>query len=214
MSVAGCRDLREPCFSFVDVVHSNGTASEPTTFTGCPRLKGDKFTLSARIRVHWLATHRQACMDIMTWGNVLNASGDRSREFSLRDGALEYGQWDGQCWSAVRPLTGLVADGSWHHLCVTLDGTEVVIYMDGIVCAQGHRGQGISLSIKRMLRRRGEESASGQEIGKSSSRIYEFLWEDQYRGYDGKLKMVNGDIPKISQIEGLTALDKGLLQNY
>jgi len=39
--------------------------------------------------------------------------------------------------------------------------------------------QGISMSIKRMLRRRGEESASGPEIGKSASRIYELLWEGQ-----------------------------------
>ena len=138
MSAAGSRHLREPCFSYVDVVHANGTASEPTTFTGCPRLKGDKFTLSARIRVHWLATHPQARMDIMTWGNVLNAMGESSREFNWRDGGLEYGQWDGQCWSAVRSMTGLITDGSWHHVCVTLDGTEVVIYMDGIVCAQGH----------------------------------------------------------------------------
>jgi hypothetical protein len=74
--------------------------------------------------------------------------------------------------------------------------------------------QGISMSINRVLRRRGEALTSGPDIGRSVSRIYALLWEGEYLGYDGKRKKVNGDISKISQIIGLSATEQALLQNY
>ena len=134
MSVGGWRSSQKPSFSFVDVVHSNGTAAELITFTGCPRLFGDRFTLSARIR----AAPGLGFMDFMSWGNDVDLAGQRAREFSLRDGALEYGQWDGQRWCAVRTTEGLIADDLWHHVSVTKDDTEVVLYIDGCACARGN----------------------------------------------------------------------------
>ena len=77
-------------------------------------------------------------MDILSWGNDVDVSGQRAREFSLRGTALEYGQWDGHSWSAVRSMEGLIVDNLWHHVCVTLDDTKVVLHLDGKVCAQGH----------------------------------------------------------------------------
>ena len=134
MSVGGWRSSQKPLFSFVDVVHSNGTAAELITFRGCPRLPGDRFTLEARIR----AAPGLGFMDFMSWGNDVDLAGQRAREFSLRDGALEYGQWDGQRWCAVRSTEWLIADDLWHHVCVTKDDTEVVLYVDGRECARGN----------------------------------------------------------------------------
>ena len=128
-----------PCYSFADVAHSNGTLEQLIKWTGCPPLRGDKFTLSERIRAVGLsaARVRPHYMDILCWGSDDNKSGQRARELSFRDTALEYGQWDGHRWSAVRSEEGLIVDDRWHHVCVTLNDRHVVLYLDGEVVAQG-----------------------------------------------------------------------------
>ena len=55
---------------------------------------------------------------------------------------------------------------------------------------------------------------SAQDIGRSASRIYALIWDGEYLDFNGQRKNVNGDISKISQIIGLSAMEKALLQNY
>ena len=70
------------------------------------------------------------------------------------------------------------------------------------------------MSIKRALRRNSNSSSSAQNIGEAAARIYKLLWEGEYLDSSGRRVEVKGDISKISQIIGLSAEEKALLQNY
>ena len=74
--------------------------------------------------------------------------------------------------------------------------------------------QGMSMSIRRALRRGGDVSSSAQDLGEATSRIYKLLWEGQYLDGNGIRRQMKGDISKVSQIIGLSAEEKALLQNY
>ena len=74
---------------------------------------------------------------------------------------------------------------------------------------------GVSMSIKRCLRRAGEaENTSEQEIGEATANIYRLLQDGEYEDGTGKRCKVRGDVSKINQIIGLTANQRSLLRNY
>ena len=73
----------------------------------------------------------------MSWGNGFDTEGQRAREFSLREGCLEYGQYVGNTWSAVRAPTR-VGDGVWRRVSVTKKGKDVRLYLYGKEVAAGN----------------------------------------------------------------------------
>jgi hypothetical protein len=73
---------------------------------------------------------------------------------------------------------------------------------------------GMSMSIKRALRRGAAAVSSDENIAEAATRIYDLLWQGEYLGPGGKRLPVRGDISKILQIVGLTSTQKAMLQNY
>jgi len=73
---------------------------------------------------------------------------------------------------------------------------------------------GMSMSIKRALRRGAAAETPDENITEAATRIYDLLWQGEYLGPGGKRLPVRGDISKILQIVGLTSTQKAMLQNY
>ena len=134
------RDRR--VFSCIGERVSDGKASCLHVFQGSPRLAGDTFTLVANIR----AASQTEFMDFMSWGNPDDIAGQRTREFSLRHGCLEYGQYDGLVWSAVR-AESRIDDGIWHLVAVTKHGRDVHLYVDGYEVARSEQTMWARISL-------------------------------------------------------------------
>ena len=62
---------------------------------------------------------------------------------------------------------------------------------------------GLSMSIKRALRRGAQAEDKDEDIGAATVRIYKLLWDGEYMNAAGHRVKVNGDISKIGQIIGL-----------
>ena len=73
----------------------------------------------------------------------------------------------------------------------------------------------VSMSINRALQKGSvDDSCSAQQLGVATARIYKLLWEGQYLDSKGKRVDLKGDISQISEIIGVTPMEKALLQNY
>ena len=107
-------------------------------FDQCPGFDGDNFTLVASICAPKCVSGPAGFIDLMCWGNNTaavidegaNDNGQRTREFGLRNGFLEYGQWDGSNWEAVRAGVP-IDDGRWHRVAVIKKMKDVSLYVDG-----------------------------------------------------------------------------------
>ena len=97
-----------------------------STFHDGPTLADAQFTLIASVRV----VVTSECIDFMAWGNQVDLCGQRVREFGLRDGCLEYGQWHNHSWSAVR-ATARIDDGVWHRVAVVKRQAQALLFVDG-----------------------------------------------------------------------------------
>ena len=74
---------------------------------------------------------------------------------------------------------------------------------------------GVSMSIKRCLRRSGEaENANEKGIGEATANIYRLLQDGECVDGTGRRCKVRGDVSKIIQIIGLTPTQQMLLRNY
>ena len=82
------------------------------------------------------------------------------------------------------------------------------------LCFASKVNLGVSMSIKRALRRGGEGASSDRDIGSAAARIFHLLWHGQYLSAAGHRVPMKGDVSKISQIIGLTATERALLTNY
>ena len=71
---------------------------------------------------------------------------------------------------------------------------------------------GVSMSLKRALRRSGWTDGNDRAIGEAAAHLYRLLWDGEYIDYGGRRQKVHGDIPKVSRIVGLSATQKALLQ--
>ena len=71
-----------------------------------------------------------------------------------------------------------------------------------------------SLGFRRAMKRCGVDDLSDEKIGTASARIYKLLWDGEYMDNVGRRTKVRGDVSRMTQIIGLTPLEKAVLYNY
>ena len=82
------------------------------------------------------------------------------------------------------------------------------------LCFASKVNLGMTLAIRRALRRTGADEVSDRDIGAATAQIYKLLWEGEYQDGAGRRCKINGDVSKISNIVGLSSLQKAILQKY
>ena len=73
---------------------------------------------------------------------------------------------------------------------------------------------GLSLSLKRAMKRGGAEVVTDANLQQHTVNIYKKLWTGEYFNNAGRRVPVKGDVSKISQIIGLTNEEKAMVISF
>ena len=123
----------------------------------------------------WFKTDDNRGSEFSNWALIDFDRSEYYNVFVRQDGRLGFSSRQGRSWRDLVGSTANLNDGRWHHVAAVYDGTDKIIYLDGVENARhvnAHGGQGIGLGKLDRYGFLGDGSEANSFNGRRNRHIY------------------------------------------